>query len=377
MEYLAGELPHRGANTDGERAAAGYILHRFRKYTLNASLDEFHSIESYYYLFASYYAEFAIVSILAFWSALGAFCYGAVVFVAYLAEFMGYHAFSRLMPHFETQNVTARFLAQRPKRLVVVSAHYDSPRDALFTNPQFLPRLRAAHMAVVACMAVVLITCAAEAALGLAEGYPPLLLAVRWTAVGALLSAAFILFHSAVHCDYVRGASGNASGVAALIELAKRTAETPLEETDLCLLATGSKETWMNGMHHFITSHVPDRESTYFINIEHVGAGQLHYLTGEGMLQVMPSAPELVSAAEAVAGDHGATPACLRAVPTDALVPLARDYRTLTLIALDEDGLPQDWHWYTDKLTHVDYGVVHRAADFAEAILRRLESDGP
>ncbi len=375
MEYLAGELPHRGANTDAERAAAEYIRNRFSEYTPDTDIDDFYSIDSHYYLFASYYAEFFIVSLVAFWLPRVALCYGAVVFLAYLCEFMGYRTFSRLLPRFETQNVVARFLATRPKWLFVISAHYDSPRDGVLANPRFLPWLRTAHQAVVVCMLLVLLTCATES-VGIFDNTAiPVNLVVRWTAVGFLLCAAFALFHSALHGEFVRGANGNASGVAALLDLAERIAQRPLEEADVWLVATGSKETWMNGMHHFVKSHSPDPETAYFLNIEYVGAGQLHYVTGEGMLHVFPSSPEFLAAAQAVADAYGATPHRLRAVPSDALIPLARGFKTMSIVALDPSGLPQDWHWHTDTLVHVDPECIRKATDFAEAVLRRLEAN--
>jgi len=372
MRYLAGELPHRGASTDTERYAAEYIRDRFKTYVPDTEIDDFHAIESYYYLFGAYYAEFLVVSLVAFWWPRIALCYGAVVFLAYLCEFMGYPVFSRLLPRFETQNVIARFLAARPKRLLVVAAHYDSPRDGVFTNPRFVPWLRTAHQTVVVCMLLVLITCATQS-VGLFEKTAvPVDLAVRWTAVGFLLAAALALFYSAYYGDYVRGANGNASGAAALLALAQRIAREPLEEADVWLVATGSKGGWMNGMRHFVTSHGLDRHTTSFLVLEHVGAGQLHYVTEEGMLHAFPSAPALVEAAEAVAGPHGATPARLCTVPTDALIPLTRGFETMGIVALDPAGVPPHWHWHTDTLVQVDYALIERAAAFAEAVLRRL-----
>ena len=138
------------------------------------------------------------------------------------------------------------------------------------------------------------------------------------------------------------------------------------------LLATGSKGTWMNGMRHFIKSQALDRDTTYFMILEHVGAGQLHYVTGEGMLHVFPSSPALVAAAEAQAAAYGATPCRLATVPTDALIPLTRGFKTMGIAALGPTGAPPHWHWHTDTLAQVDHNLIERATDFAEAVLRGL-----
>ena len=135
MGFLAGNLPHRASNTTNERAAAEYIRGRFASHTPDTELDEFHSIDAAYVLFSSYYAEFFIVALVAHWFPRVGLCYGAAVFLAYLAESMGYNLFARLLPQFETQNVAARFLATHPKRLLVVTAHYDTPKASFLTRP--------------------------------------------------------------------------------------------------------------------------------------------------------------------------------------------------------------------------------------------------
>ena len=376
MAYLAGELLHRGSNTESERSAAEYLKERFGAYAADTEIDDFAAIDSCEYVFASYYAESLIVSLAAFWFPRVALCYGAMVFLAYLSEFMGYRVFSRFLPHFETQNVMARFLAPRPKRLVIVTAHYDSGRESVFAAPKFLPWLRAAHEGVVVCMLVVLLTCAIQGAGILGERALYVALAARWLAVAALLAASAALFYSAAFGDFVRGANANASGVAALSALAERIVERPFEESDVWLVATGSDETWMSGMRRLVTTHAPDRDTTYFLNIEHVGAGALHYTTGEGMLSVLSASSELVGAAGAVADQYHASACRLRAVPGSALVPLTRGYKGMSIVRLGPDGTPQNWRRHTDTLVHADYVLIKEAAQFAEAVLRCLES-GP
>lgn len=115
LMYLAGRLLHRSAQTEAERQAAGYIHKRFEEYTPNVQLDEFHTIENYPYLFAMYYSEFLVVAVLAQWWPLFAALYSLGVFCCYLAEFMGFRVFARMMPQFDSQNVIARFLGLRPR----------------------------------------------------------------------------------------------------------------------------------------------------------------------------------------------------------------------------------------------------------------------
>ncbi|MBM3288985.1 MAG: hypothetical protein FJY92_02415, partial [Candidatus Hydrogenedentes bacterium] len=194
IEYLAGNLAHRGASTDSERAAAEYIRDRFSVHTADTEIDDFFAIESPWLLFASYYGEFLIVALLAFWQPWFAFGYGAVVSVLYLLEFSGYRVLALILPQYETQNVVARVLGDRPEKLFVVTAHYDTPKFSAITSPRFQPWLRALHIAVLACMFAVLATCVYEAVgAGAADGYRYDLV-VRWCAVTGLLCFAAALF---------------------------------------------------------------------------------------------------------------------------------------------------------------------------------------
>lgn len=374
MRFLAGELLHRSALTEEEHRAAEYIRARFNEYTPDVEIDPFRSIENPFYVFASYYGEFLVVAVLAIWWPRVALCYGGLVLLAYLAEFMGYPVFSRFLPHFESQNVIARFLGTQPQATIIVTAHYDSGRASPLSQPGVTQLLRLLHLVVIGCMVTVMATCAVDALHFVHEDMPPLHEHVRWTAVGVLLSAALALFYASVSGEDVRGANYNASGVAALLRLAEALAAQRLEKADVWLAATGSNETWMAGMRHLLATHALDKKHTYILNIEGVGAGQLHYLTAEGMLHVERASWPMILAAEEADGPFGAKPGCLRAVPTASHAAMARGFHALTVIGLDEAGMPAHWNCLTDLLTEVDDEAIANAAGFCDALLRKLES---
>jgi hypothetical protein len=198
----------------------------------------------------------------------------------------------------------------------------------------------------------------------------------RWIAAGYLLGVAGVFFHCEFFGENVRGANDNASGVAVLLDLAERFAEKPLENSEVRLVATGSQESWMDGVRHLLQPHDLDRKNTYFLNISHVGAGALHYTTAEGMIWVYPCAREMVDAAKAVAPPYDVRPCRLRSVPSDAMIPLARGFRALGIVALDEHGIPPHWNWFTDTVPAIDLHQVKTAAEFADALLRHLDTHG-
>lgn len=370
IEYLAGNLAHRGASTESERTAAEYIRERFSVHTPNTEIDDFFAIESPWLLFSSYYGEFLIVALLAFWQPWFAFGYGAVVSTLYLLEFSGYRVLALILPQYETQNVVARILGDRPKKLFIVTAHYDTPKFSAVTSPQFQPWLRTMHLVVLACMLAVLATCAAEALdVTGGEGYR-FDLVIRWCAVTTLLCAAVALFTCEYSGEFTRGASDNASGVAVLLDLAHRFTQDRNDEADIWLVATGSKETWLSGMRHFMSTHRIDKSNTYFLNIDQVGSGALHYVTGEGLLQQFSSDREMVRIAASEAPLHQASPLSWHGLPSDAFLPLSRGYKAMSITATGGDGAYED---DSDRAGSIDYATVTAAAAYAEAILRKLQ----
>ena len=375
--HLAGRLVHRGAQSEEERHAAEFIRDRFREYTEDTEIDPFYAIDGYHYLFASHYSEFVVVAFLAFWWPLFAAGYGVGIMVLYLAEFMGHRCFSRFMPQFDSQNVVARFLADEPAKTIVVTAHYDSGAASPLTNPEVLPWLRKAHWILLACMAIVIVTCAADAWAGLGGQTTPHLLRLRWMAVLVLGTGALMLFLNAPRNEDVRGANNNASGVAALLRLAEKLSEDPPRGADVWLVATGSHEAWMSGARHLLEAHGLSRYFTHVLNLESVGAGRLHYLTAEGMLHRMAAGKLLVHAAETAAARFDAQAGELRAIPTGAHIPLSWGYPAMTIMGLNEEGLPAHWNWHTDRIMEVDEPAIARAADFAEAVVREAASDSP
>ena len=374
VEYLAGKLPHRGANTDNERLAAEYLQSRFAAHTPQAEIEDFHSIDTYAYLFAAYYVEFVIVALLATWFPWIGLAYGSVIFVMYLAEFTGYSVMGRFLPQYETQNVMARFMSRDPKRLLIVTSHYDSPKATALTHPSRARWLRWAHLGVVFCMLTIIVSCAA-AGMGVLEGSEYRAdIWLRWVSVAMLMSAALVLYVGESQAEFVSGAVNNASGVAALLQLAESLKEEPPDTTDVWLVATGSKETWLNGMRRLMLGLNLDKERTYFLNIAHVGAGDLRYVTGEGMMHVFPSSKELLKEARELAPEFDATPIKYRGFPTDALIPLTRGYKAMTIMATDAHGLPAHWNWHSDAVSEIQMDVLSRAAAYAEAIVRRVDA---
>lgn len=374
LSFLAGELPHRGGITENERRAAEYLERRLRDYTPLVQIEDFYSTDAYPYIFAMYYAEFLFVGVIGmFWPWI-ALIYGLVVFLLYMAEFTGYSSMSRFLPHYETQNVTARFPSARADRLIVVTANCDSPKDYPWTAPAAVKQLRVRHLALVGAMVLVLVTCGAQGMNVFGDGVWRFDLIARGAGVAVLLAGAVTLFAGAREASFTPGANNNAAGCAVLLELAARIKETPMTSTEVLLVATGSKEMWLSGMRQLFRGLRADKKSLFFVNVTGVGGGQLRYVTGEGMLHVYGAGKQLMAAAQHEGPAHAARPIVWRGLPTDAAIPMARGFEAITVMATGPDDLPVAWNSEDDSPGRVDVDVMVRSARFVEAILRRMDT---
>jgi Zn-dependent M28 family amino/carboxypeptidase len=237
--------------------------------------------------------------------------------------------------------------------------------------------LRWIHAALVILMVAVLVTCAAEAFLELKGITPALMQWVRWCAVAMLAASAIFLVLNDRAGSVNPGAVGNASGVAAMLALAARLHADPLEDTEILLLATGSKAAGLNGIYHFLRHQDLDRELTHFLNFDQVGAGHLAYTRGEGMLHVFKSARDWRALAARHASAYRVSPFTLTCVPTDMLIPAARGYKTLSIMGVNTYGVPPVWQSQDDVIERVDPEQIERAARFAEALIRDLGRSEP
>ena len=373
MMFLAGELLHRGAQTQFERRAAEHIRDRFKESSGDVELDDFHAIENPAYLFGSYFGEFFFVGLLVFLvGPLFSLFYGVGVLVSFLAEYHGIRLFGRLLPEFETQNVVARFLSARPRKLIIVTAHYDSGAASPLSAPGVVKAIRPALRILMGCMVAVIATCGAEAWADFKGLEAPYLVYVRWLAIAVLSSAAAFMFYASRQVEDIRGANGNASGVAALLHLAERLKGHGVDGADVWLAATGSHEAWMSGAQRILKHAKSDKRHAYILNIESVGAGRLHFTTREGLLGSAACSKEMLAAARANGGAFSARPAALHTVPTGAHLPLAWGYDAMSIIGLDEEGIPANWNQIDDRVTNIDEAQILKSAEFAEAIIREI-----
>lgn len=131
----------------------------------------------------------------------------------------------------------------------------------------------------------------------------------------------------------------------------------------------------MSGMHRLLTTHNFERKHTYFVNIDHVGAGALRYVAAEGMFHTVQCSTEWRQAADKLAAQFQVRPVKLHALPSDAFLPMARGFHVIGITAADETESRPHWRQFSDTRLRVEYPAILRATDFVEALLRQLDHD--
>ena len=287
---------------------------------------------------------------------------------------------AQLLPAPESVNVIGRLGAAAPARRVVLSAHIDSAQAGLLfskaladqfagvaagggrrdTPPPGPLALPEALQIAAALVAVASWLGAHGAVFGLLE-----------MVVGAGLGLTMILTLQWAFSPPTPGANDNASAVAAMLTCAERLAPRLPSDVELWLVGTGAEEVGCCGMHGFVERHADwPLDATFFVNFECVGGGRLHYIRSEGVLAKGYFPPRLNELARRIAagGAHGdVTPTDLLAA-TDGHVPAKHGYPTLSLISLEANGVPRNYHRAEDTVDAIDSAVVVRAADFGAAV---------
>jgi peptidase M28-like protein len=272
----------------------------------------------------------------------------------------------------DTANVSSPGDLPDASNRVVLTAHHDAAHGGLlFARRQRRPRPSpfsrlAGRVDLVFWAAIAGL---AAAVVRLVSGWDSnAMSAVQFVPTVVLIVLAVLLLDSAL-ARVVPGASDNASGVAAVLEVAQRLSRQPTENIDVWVVFTGAKEGFMLGMRAWLKKHAEDLSSdrTWFVNVDTVGNGEPHHVTAEGFALLYRHDRRLIAACEQL----GSRPHVWR-LGTDGVVPLMRGYPSITLCSLEHGRIP-NFHRPSDTVENVDPRAVETAADLVEGLVRRID----
>jgi len=375
MEGIRGDVEslsamRRSSLREGERESASWLAGRLREIGIAEVQIEPYAYQQSYAL-AHGVHNAAGLAACALGGAVGA-ALAAGTLWSYEHEVSGARQWvRRLLPRSEGANVIARIPAARRSRgTLVLLAHHDSANTGLVWDPR-------------------LVASGAERHLRRRRVDPfmaPLELALLLAAAGSLMprraragrgaraaAAAILAVATAVDANVgsgatVPGASDNASGVAACIDLARALSAEPLPEVDVILALVGGEEAGMGGMAAFLDSRSDILRSgeVFVLGLDTLGAGTPIVCTGEGAMR-----EQRYREGDVVLVEHGARIAAAP-VPerwrigawTDPILAVHRGIASASLLSMGPGYFPH-YHHPTDLPEHVDWESVAACARIA------------
>ncbi len=159
--------------------------------------------------------------------------------------------------------------------------------------------------------------------------------------------------------------------VSRIRETVLAVADRDLLDKEIWFVATGAEEVGTVGMQAFLSEHGPSLKGAFIINLDNLGAGDLSWISAEGMARLRPSDRRLQFLARRVSRERSidVKTSAFKGLSTDASAALARGYSAGTLMGL-ERGVPVNWHWKTDTSENVDEQNLVDAVSLVTGIIR-------
>jgi hypothetical protein len=380
----------RLAGTDAERRAANRMAERLRAAGRRAEAEPIYVHPQLGLIYAAHCLLGVAGSLVAV--AVPVLGFGLVLFAAtsmYLDLNARFHLLRRLFFRRASQNVVSRGARPTaPARLLLV-AHVDAARTGAVYAEQRMRRLGRLGTALpfpfspsrlLFWSLAFLVPVLAARAAGLDSG----LISVLQLPPTLVLLVAMFAFVDIELSDVVPGANDNASGVATVISLASELEADPPSNLDVWVVLTGAEECLMEGMRAFMRARrkALDPRSTYVVNVDSVGRGDVRFELGEGPAVTYELGSRLTELCEAIAAADAAERNRFRAAPlrhafaTDALPARLAGCAATTITCLEPGAqVPANYHLPSDLPDAVDPEAVDRAHEFALELIRVLDRD--
>ncbi|MGQ4834639.1 MAG: M28 family metallopeptidase [Candidatus Asgardarchaeia archaeon] len=380
---LSVNIGPRRPGSDNEKRASDYIYSFFKSIGLDPMKQQFLTISTFSWPYIVIFGLYLLSFIL---QLFGHLYYAVLIAFLSLIVFILegnykpviYHILPKKMSH----NVYAIIKpTNEAKNRLILSAHYDSSRAAWFFNPRYVKHFRTLFLAIAFSAIIYPLLLLTEIFLLYYTTYYHFIMFI-FNSLSVFLQLFIILgFVSMIHRELfhkdVPGANDNASGVGVLLSLAEIFSKQPLKNTEIWLVATGSEESGMFGIINFLKSHqdIFDKKNTFIINFDNLGTGNVHYITGEGLITTLKSDPMLIKFAEKANDEKklGVRPKVYKLLPTDATPAIAYGYRAMSIMSFDNNGLLPNWHWYSDIYENVEEETVKKALTLAYEIIQKID----
>lgn len=300
-----------------------------------------------------------------------------------------FYVLRRLFFRRASQNVVTRGRRRGAAATVIIAAHVDAGRTGIAFRPGVVRRFARLSRFLASpvgpfrplfwSIAVLLPILGARLA-GVDNNFLSILQVIPTL---TLLLGTFLLVDMQLS-DVVPGANDNASGVATAIALAATLADDHPRNLNVWVVLTGGEECLMEGMRSFVRAHrkVLDPETTFVLNLESVGSGDVRFAISEGAAVSFAMDKRLAELCDAIAeadrenGNRFGAEPVRRGVASDALRARLAGIPAITITALtDGEAMPAAYHRPDDLPDRIDPDSLDRAHDFALELVRQLDRD--
>ncbi len=387
VEHFANVIGPRGSTTPQEVTAHDYCQATLAGLGYTVQRDQFRSVTSGWQPFALALGLMLLALLLfaslgrgpnAQMGALAAAGLGLVVVVSFfLAATHRLSPLLWLLPVAPSQNVWAVAEPRgETRRRVVVTGHVDTARHALAMQS---PRLWQIFQVLTTLTGVAFIALPVLFVWGVVTPDPlPRTLALYLV---PLLLIGLVFTVQPDLTPFVVGANDNATGAAAVLALAERLRQEPLEHTEVILINTGCEEVGCTGLADWIERHAPhEAAGASYLVLDNIGGKNslVNYVLSETVIVPVKADPGLVALAEGVARAHpelGAQPFHYRGLFSELSIAATHGQKALGLLDFDpRSKMPPNFHTARDNLANIDPEVLDRSERFAWAILEKLDA---
>jgi peptidase M28-like protein len=380
---------NRLAGSDAERRAANRLATRLRDGGRRAEVEPTYVHPRYGLVHAAHCALGFAGSLLAIVQpAIGFAIVLATAVSMYLDLNYRVYLVRRLFFRRASQNVVSPGeLPDAPAR-VFLCAHYDAARTGAAFNPKRVARgarlaarlsLPVGPFRILFWSLAILLPILGARMAGIDSGLISLLQLIPTL---ILLVGVFLLTDIELS-DVVPAANDNASGVATVLSLAEELGANPPAHLDVWVLLTGAEECLQEGMRSFVRAHRGelDRETTYFVNVDTVGHGNVRFEVGAGWVITYHLDRRLVELCNAIAtadredsNRYQARP-LVHGLAGDSMPPRIAGFPATAITCLNDLNYVPGYHTRDDIPDRVDPAALDRAHGFALELVRALDRD--
>ncbi|MDD5748426.1 MAG: M28 family peptidase [Actinomycetota bacterium] len=377
---LSKKIGRRPPGSENEAASASYILHSMSELEINVDMETISSWNSDWsalvlicfialFAYSAYLLNMTISVVLSLFT-----------FFAFLMETFSWGILSRLFPRSTASNIVAKINpSQERRKIVVLSANYDTPKSSFFGRKRVSRFFRPFYFM---CFISILIFCGLSifGAIGKLAKFHKSVLTQVWLCClpFALLVFLFalILLQTELNKNYTAGANDNASGVAVLLSVLSSLASAPLEFVEVWGVATARAYAGGRGMVSFLRRHRRKLKKSLILNIDHPGRGQLSVVTREGVIFGFRSSRKIIAIVKSISRKSkrlSTGKAKNRVKKSDSMVALARGYNALTIGGFSGGTFP-GWRSPDDTFDHLERDNMDKAIRLIVAILDEVDS---